>query len=177
MKWRDYGAKLLVHIGDAPCHGNMYHSGMPDDYPSGGTEDRPWKELFQEMIQKGINYQFYKLNSSTDKMFNLFKEYFGGVKGDGTVFIEEGTMDTSIADSFKKSFTSVLTKTLSTSSKIASSRIAPKLVTRGIDMSLFPIDEGDEGKGETSSYLNLKKTVTVMQISFDEKILDQKSSC
>lgn len=40
LSWRS-STKLLIHFGDAPAHGNQYHSRREDDnYPAGDPSGR-----------------------------------------------------------------------------------------------------------------------------------------
>jgi hypothetical protein len=44
--------RLVIHVGDAPCHGSGFHN-MADDYPSGYSGDMPWRELFAAFVAAG----------------------------------------------------------------------------------------------------------------------------
>jgi hypothetical protein len=70
--------RLVIHVGDAPCHGSGFHN-MADDYPSGYSGDMPWRELFAAFVAAGIDYIFAKINNETDKMISNFKEIWHNV--------------------------------------------------------------------------------------------------
>jgi len=67
--------KILVHIADAPCHGKGYHQcddNMGDiAYSSGKPED-----LVKRIRDNNIDYYFIKINNSTDKMIEIFREAY-----------------------------------------------------------------------------------------------------
>jgi len=65
-------SRVLVHIGDAPCHGNRFHSGANDSYPSGDPRGLDITELMRTIISKNINYYFAEINNSTLKMIEEF---------------------------------------------------------------------------------------------------------
>ena len=71
LKWENF-QRLLFHVGDAPPHNKKYHNFSGDDYPLGGPEDVDFKEIFKEIKEKNIKYQFLKLNNTTDKMMEEF---------------------------------------------------------------------------------------------------------
>ncbi|GMT02174.1 hypothetical protein PENTCL1PPCAC_24348 [Pristionchus entomophagus] len=71
------GTKVIFHICDAPCHGKEFHSGIGDDYPAGDPKGRTCKELFSRIREKGIQYYFGKITSSTDIMLKKFSHEYG----------------------------------------------------------------------------------------------------
>ena len=63
---------VLVHIADAPCHGARFHDISCDDFkhevPTGGLAALgPFVHL-TSLRQKGVQYFFGRINSSTGKM-------------------------------------------------------------------------------------------------------------
>src|SRR5262249_4633666 len=72
LEWKSF-TKNLVHIADAPCHGRDFHKCGDDNHPNGYKDDKPWKDIFNEMIQKRIYYLFIKILPATDLMFQKFK--------------------------------------------------------------------------------------------------------
>ncbi|GMR49266.1 hypothetical protein PMAYCL1PPCAC_19461, partial [Pristionchus mayeri] len=78
LRWNENcGTKVLFHICDAPCHGREFHNGMHDDHPTGDPKRRTCKELFSRLREKGIQYHFGKINSSTDIMLGKFSVAYG----------------------------------------------------------------------------------------------------
>jgi hypothetical protein len=67
----------LIHIADAPTHGLRFHEPhVGDNYPDGipGAE-RPTADILLRMLcQKRIQYNFLKLNESTNKMVLEFND-------------------------------------------------------------------------------------------------------
>jgi hypothetical protein len=52
-----------------------YHS-FADDYPSGDPFGLSADLLLGDMIEKGIDYNFIKINNSTDKMISEFQKLY-----------------------------------------------------------------------------------------------------
>ena len=74
LKWTSY-TRILVHIGDSPCHGSQFHDqSLPDHYTRYRDLDRSWNDLFYALKRKGIDYHFLRLGSRTDIMINEFKK-------------------------------------------------------------------------------------------------------
>jgi von Willebrand factor type A domain len=68
------GTMVLIHITDAPCHGTTYHS-VPtssDDYPAGDPHGLRAADLLTALSDRGVQYVFGRLNSSTDLMIKTF---------------------------------------------------------------------------------------------------------
>lgn len=71
----DAATKIVIHIADAPPHGHDYNDcGSGDSYPSGTTECPQPRELMRDLASRGIDYTFFKINHSTDKMLRVFSE-------------------------------------------------------------------------------------------------------
>jgi len=71
-KWNS-STKLVVHIGDAPCHGRKYHT-YGDNHPSGcpcPDGDAP-ERIIEKLVAKGVDYYFGEINSSTRRMCEIF---------------------------------------------------------------------------------------------------------
>ena len=80
MDWGIGGSKtrVLVHIADAPCHGTKYHACGGDSYPGGDPHGLQSEELLRGLRQLGVCYSFGRINSSTDRMVELFDKEAGG---------------------------------------------------------------------------------------------------
>ncbi len=99
-------AKIVLHFGDAPphgkryvlcrhcCHGGRLHTVAPpllpllviddrfgdgygDSLPDGHERDPDLAYLFSSFSRKGIEYQFMRLDSSCDRMLEVFAKYLG----------------------------------------------------------------------------------------------------
>jgi hypothetical protein len=70
LEWQA-ATRIVYHIGDAPCHGTTYHS-MQDDHAGGDPNGLLAENLIPALIDKKIQYNFGKINSSTDLMINKF---------------------------------------------------------------------------------------------------------
>jgi len=84
LDWSIGGAatRVLIHIGDAPCHGHYYQDRdcftCKDNYPDGDPEGIQPGVLLHNLRAKEVQYVFGKINSTTDKMIRLFDEEAGG---------------------------------------------------------------------------------------------------
>lgn len=57
----------MFHIADAPAHGKDYCVGW-DRYPDGDPDGHDLVDLMKEFKKNDIQYNFIKINESTDKM-------------------------------------------------------------------------------------------------------------
>ena len=80
QEWATGGAetRVLIHIGDAPCHGSQYHDGCDDRYPDGDPHGLQAANLFRQLQDLRVEYTFGRINSSTDKMVEEFNRELGG---------------------------------------------------------------------------------------------------
>ena len=78
--WTTGGAatRVLIHIGDAPCHGSQYHNGCGDEYASGDPYSLQAVDLLKRLQGLQIEYTFGRINASTDKMIEVFNQEVGG---------------------------------------------------------------------------------------------------
>ena len=72
LEWKN-PVRIIVHIADAPCHGKEFHT-CDDSYPNGGKGDKPWDQMFKDLVANHIDYTFFKISNITDKMFEKFKK-------------------------------------------------------------------------------------------------------
>lgn len=80
MDWSDKsGTKIIFHLGDAPPHGKGTYHNSRDDYEAGHPSDVKLPILFSSMKQKEIMYYFGKINSSTDRMIQVFESHYGKI--------------------------------------------------------------------------------------------------
>jgi hypothetical protein len=64
--------RIIFLCADAPCHGTTYHDGCGDSHPRGlGIASEP---ILHELINKGIQIVFWKINDTTDKMIRKFNQ-------------------------------------------------------------------------------------------------------
>ena len=69
--------RVLMHIGDAPCHGNQYHDiRIRDSYPNGCPRNLTPEVLLPQLKEKNIMYFFARINSSTDQMIQMFNDVY-----------------------------------------------------------------------------------------------------
>uniref|UniRef100_A0AC35FT87 Alpha-type protein kinase domain-containing protein n=1 Tax=Panagrolaimus sp. PS1159 TaxID=55785 RepID=A0AC35FT87_9BILA len=77
LKWQEeFGTKVIFHIADAPCHGRQYHN-LDDEFPKGDPNGNNEVDLFKHICDKNIDYYFGKINSTTNKMIDIFSQAYG----------------------------------------------------------------------------------------------------
>jgi hypothetical protein len=79
LNWstNDALTRVLIHIGDAPCHGVKYHAAeIPENFPQGDPSGLQSQPLLRTLRELNVSYFFGKINHSTDQMikvgFNLW---------------------------------------------------------------------------------------------------------
>jgi hypothetical protein len=87
--------RILIHICDAPCHGQEYHEFQGtanDNYLKGDPKNRELSTLMFNIKRLGITYCKIQLNETTKKMFEEFAFIFGSISeihvNDPTCLIE-----------------------------------------------------------------------------------------
>jgi len=80
---------VLIHLGDAPCHGRIYHP-YEDRYPAGDPAGLKPEYLLQKLLSMRIDYHFLRMAKYTDQMIAIFKQVY--IKGKRP--FEEHTMGT-----------------------------------------------------------------------------------
>lgn len=75
LKWVSK-TRVLIHIGDAPCHGKEFHNGASDAHPLGDSKGRDIKTILETLRYdcQVLTYMFCHVNDSTKKMLSVFKE-------------------------------------------------------------------------------------------------------
>ena len=71
--------RLAFLVTDAPCHGKKYHDltgEQEDNYIDGDREGRNIEEYIEFFAKNEISLFCLKINSATDKMFNIFSEVY-----------------------------------------------------------------------------------------------------
>ncbi|KAG0605400.1 hypothetical protein M758_9G056100 [Ceratodon purpureus] len=80
LSWKSR-TRVLVHIGDAPCHGSEFHSGgsITDEYSAGDKKGRNIGTLLKTLRDdcRILCYLFVHVNSITQKMLTAFKRHAG----------------------------------------------------------------------------------------------------
>jgi len=78
MDWSGANVRILVHIGDAPPHGFMYHEiTVSDRYPHGDPTGLDLDTIMQRLSSLDIDFTFVKINDSTDTMLEAFHNSYG----------------------------------------------------------------------------------------------------
>jgi hypothetical protein len=77
LSWKSR-TRVLVHIGDAPCHGRQFHDlgGEGDRCPDGDLKKRDVSTLLRNLRDgcQIISYLFCHVNNTTKKMLRVFKK-------------------------------------------------------------------------------------------------------
>ncbi|KAF2823661.1 kinase-like protein [Ophiobolus disseminans] len=74
-------SRCIIHIADAPAHGNTLHD-MPEEkdkkYYTPGSEPHGlmFDSVIQSLVETGLNYTFLNIRSSTDRMVNAFSRIY-----------------------------------------------------------------------------------------------------
>ncbi|KAL3688046.1 hypothetical protein R1sor_014355 [Riccia sorocarpa] len=79
LDWRSMN-RLLVHIGDAPCHGVEFHGGaVSDDYPGGDKYGRAIVTILRRLRQtcRVTRYFFCHISTYTHRMIQEFRKAAG----------------------------------------------------------------------------------------------------
>ena len=80
LSWKSR-TRVLVHIGDAPCHGSEFHSGgtSNDKYLAGDKKGRNIATLLKTLRDdcRILCYLFVHVNNGTQKMLTAFKRHAG----------------------------------------------------------------------------------------------------
>ncbi|EFA77644.1 protein serine/threonine kinase [Heterostelium album PN500] len=74
MGWRKDSTRIVIHLADAPCHGEEYHD-KPDNYPDGDPNGITLDSLMKDIISLDINYFFgHIIKPATSKMIDIFNK-------------------------------------------------------------------------------------------------------
>ncbi|KAL5477847.1 hypothetical protein EMCRGX_G024696 [Ephydatia muelleri] len=122
LSWRsnDAATKVLIHIADAPCHGQMYHdSNVGDSYPDGDLTINP-SDLLDCLYKQHIQYYFgYIKKQATEKMIAVFNGILCKYSGESCYIKElDATNPESVEVLVFNSLEESITKTLSFSGHI-----------------------------------------------------------
>ena len=77
--WNFAKSRFSILITDSPCHGVKYHDlkgDHEDNYPNGDRENRDIEEYIKYFAKNEISLYCLKINSTTDKMFSIFKQIY-----------------------------------------------------------------------------------------------------
>ncbi|CAF1040935.1 unnamed protein product [Adineta steineri] len=76
LNW-EQSVRILIHIGDAPSHGERYHDmgRRKDSYFTHDSDGSHGYSIIQELIELQVKYFFGRLTSYTDKMIDQFCNY------------------------------------------------------------------------------------------------------
>ena len=82
-KWGG-NTKFAVLVTDSPCHGKKYHDLEDDNYPNGDRNGRAIEKFIEFFAKNKISLFCLKINNTTNKMFNIFKEVYEKNKPDNS---------------------------------------------------------------------------------------------
>ncbi|GAB4815216.1 hypothetical protein N2152v2_002262 [Parachlorella kessleri] len=89
LSWES-STRLLIHFGDAPCHGNKYHGGYArngaDRYPLGDPNGLVPEQLLEKLICTRVDYHFARICHHTDMMTGIFSKVYEGAPAGAAVF-------------------------------------------------------------------------------------------
>ncbi|KAH3742608.1 heat shock 70 kDa protein 12A [Pelomyxa schiedti] len=77
LNWQSR-CRVLIHIGDAPCHGTMFHECTDDSFPSGDPEHNTLDGVMEALHRQRLDYYFLEIHQITRKMTTKFAECYRG---------------------------------------------------------------------------------------------------
>lgn len=107
--------QVLIHIADAPCHGQIYHgSDVGDSYPDGDLSIK-LSDLLDGLCKKQIQYYFgYIKQQATEKMIAEFNGILSTFSGESCYIKQlDATNPESVEELVFNSLEESITKTLS----------------------------------------------------------------
>jgi len=106
--------RAVFHIGDAPNHGEIYHSTFIEDaFPEG----HPLVNLREEVLklaEKKVDLTVFRLNKTTDIMFDLMKKEYLKAHPDGFRIVDFARSNQDARTSFYSQVSSQLMHSMST---------------------------------------------------------------
>jgi hypothetical protein len=93
--WRGK-TRFAILVTDSPCHGTKYHDltgEEQDNFPKGDREGRNIEDYIKFFAQNEISLFCLRINSTTDKMFNIFSKIYNDSKNKNSkneFVLEEG---------------------------------------------------------------------------------------
>jgi hypothetical protein len=143
--------RIIFLCADAPCHGTEYHDGCGDNHPSGlGTPSQP---IFHQLIEKGVQVVFWKINGTTDKMIRKFNEEasrsptqrsFPGERPRNEYISTDPMSGGSIAESMRDSIMRSVSASLSkSSSRVKAKDIKHTMKKAATKLASIPEDEAE----------------------------------
>ena len=86
LSWQQQ-TRCIIHIADAPAHGNTLNVGCDDNFPEPGSEPHAltYEPLLQKMISLNINYAFLRITSLTDLMTFMFLKQYAAAAADASL--------------------------------------------------------------------------------------------
>ena len=77
LDWDDADIRMIVHIADAPAHGEKFHAVyVSDEFPEGDPNGLDPLDSMLELSRQDFYYTFIKITSSTDTMLEQFHNAF-----------------------------------------------------------------------------------------------------
>lgn len=181
LSWNS-SARLIFHIADAPCHNQLYHS-CPDDFPKGYSDDKPFENIFEELLMKKIVYAILQVNDSLKSMISKFREHYLNLRN----YFEPGinvfhyrklnnnpaNLFSTIISSINHTMTSNIHSSLSSKFELKSKiKEIGKLPFKGIveeDESECDDDPPMWNANEKSGYWVINKNVQLVSVDFSEE--------
>lgn len=78
LSWADADVRMIVHIADAPAHGQRFHNtDVSDRFPDGDPDGWDLEGVVTSLAEEDIEYTFVKITSTTDTMVDVFRSVYG----------------------------------------------------------------------------------------------------
>lgn len=79
---RPAGVRQVIHIADAPAHGNRFHGiRVSDRYPRGDPNGHDPCHFIHQLSDMGVDYTFVRVHDSTDTMLEAFHNSYTSSSG------------------------------------------------------------------------------------------------
>ena len=83
LQWKNL-SKALIHVTDAPCHGERFHNNEIDDFPKGDPQGLQISKIIKNLIANDIDYYFTEIREKkTKKMIDEFNKEMDIAGGKG----------------------------------------------------------------------------------------------
>lgn len=77
LMWGGSDVRMLIHIADAPPHGDAYHDPrVSDRFPQGDPDNLNLRHIVQRLAEMDVQYTFVRITSATDRMIDVFHDVY-----------------------------------------------------------------------------------------------------
>ena len=170
LEWQ-HMSRVLLHIGDAPCHGSRFHVGAGDSYPRGDPRELKIENLLKRLVDLKVIYYFTQINESTVKMIEEFNEELTTLGGQTIKVVDMKTAD-GLLETVYKSISSTIHESKSRSRTMTHGKAlkSKKLAPLDWDLAKFKRYQIKLNKPIYDFSLEDIKTVKIRYMSIDAEL-------